>query len=460
MSFSKYTNLFFNYIFYYNHYLKICRLLENKAFSTKEGIEEYQFIRLKNIITYAYLNVPYYNKLFNQIGFTPDDFKSISDIKKIPYLTKQIIRENQDELISENIQKKYLKRVQTGGTTGMPTEFILDKRYSTLTEMVYLNHIWGRFGYRKRDKCIVLREDNIEGIIAGKKYWKRNLLTNWLVMSAFHLNADTFQLYYDKIMSYKPRFILAFASNAYLLARFIKDNNLKPIPSIKAVICGSEKLYEWQRRYMTDVFKARVFSYYGHSEKCILATESSDSESFEFYPQYGFVELINKEGDYCSTENERGEIVATGFNNFASPFIRYKTDDVGTYTTKEGSDNPHWFNIKRISGRTQDFLFDYDNIPKTYMHIDRPFWDIRDKLYAYQYVQNEPGKILLNIHAKTRLNESEIKIVRDVFHKTYFKFELEIQYVDNIQKSRSGKFRYLIQNIKIPENNSFQIQEL
>lgn len=449
MSMSRYTNLLLSFIIYYKHYREVKKLVERKEFNTKEKINEYQFEQLKKIITYSYTNVPYYKKLFDKIGFHPNDFKSISDLKKIPYLTKQIIRDNQDELISRSIPKKYIKKVRTGGTTGMPTEFLLDKRYSTLVEMVFLRHMWRRIGYQQHDRFVVLREDKVEKIVPGKKYWKKNILTNWLIMSSFHLNADTFQLFYDKILSYKPRFILAFSSNAYILAKYIKDNNLAKLPGLQAVICASENLYDWQRKYMEEVFQAKIFSYYGHSEKCVLASECSNSASFEFYPQYGFAELINKNDEYCSIEGERGEIIATGFNNYVSPFIRYKTDDIGTYTSKCGSDNPHWFNIKEIEGRTQDFLIDRDNVPKTYMHVDRPFWDIRDKVYAYQYIQDHPGKVLLNIHARTALDELEIEEVRNIFYKTYFKFELEIKQVDHIPRSRSGKFRYLIQNIKI-----------
>ena len=161
MSLSKYTKLLFSFLMYYKYYRKTKGLLERDDFSKKEKIGEFQFQQLRNLITYSYSNVPYYRKLFDQTSFHPDDFKSISDLKKIPYLTKQIIRENQHDLVSTSISKRYIKKVQTGGTTGMPVEFLLDNRYATLAEMVFLRHLWRRIGYRQRDKCIVLREDHV-----------------------------------------------------------------------------------------------------------------------------------------------------------------------------------------------------------------------------------------------------------------------------------------------------------
>jgi phenylacetate-CoA ligase len=267
-------------------------------------------------------------------------------------------------------------------------------------------------------------------------------------MSAFHLNADTFRVYYDKIVRYKPRFIVAFPSNAFLLAKLINENKLPVFPSLKAVICSSENMYDWQRDYMQDVFQVRVFSYYGHSEKAALAVECHDSTNYEFYPQYGFVELINENDEPCTHENERGEIVVTGFNNYAAPFIRYKTSDIGIYTKNHSKKHPNWLTIKRIEGRKQDFLIDKDNTPKTAIHIDRPFWNLRDIIYAYQYIQHKPGMVLLTIHAKQVLTEAQLAQIRNDFFSAYFKFELEIKQVDGIPRTKSGKFKYLVQHIK------------
>ncbi len=448
MNHSKYTHLTFNLISYFSYYRKTRKLLKSKNFHHNEYLRNFQFNKLKKIIEYAYKNVPYYTDLFNNIKFKPDDFQSLDDLKKIPFLTKDIIRNNYDKLVAKNFPKRHIKEVQTGGTTGLPLTFMLDKRYSTLNELVYLNHMWRRIGYKTRDKCVVLREDKIENVIEGKKYWQRNILTNWLIMSAIHLNADTYSIFYNKIQRFKPKFLIAFPSNIYLLAKFIKANNLSPIPSVKAVICSSENIYDWQRNFIEEIFNTKVFSYYGHSEKCILAAECSGSSNYEFYPQYGYVELINEKGDYCSKENEEGELIATGFNNFASPLIRYKTDDIGIYTSKCSEHNAKWFTIKKIVGRAQDFLIDKDKVPKSYIYIDRPFWDIRDKIFAYQYIQNKPGKVVLNIHSKEKLDKYLLEEIRKIFNKTYFKFDLEIKEVDHIPKTRSGKFKYLLQNIK------------
>ena len=326
--------------------------------------------------------------------------------------------------------------------------FSLDKRTSSLIETAYLENMWKRVGYNNYDRCVILRGDVVKPIITDKKYWKTSYITNWLIMSSIHLNADTFSLFYNKIVSFKPKFIIAYPFNAYLLAKFIEEHKLQPITSLKAIICSSENMYDWQRKYMEDIYKVKIFSYYGLSEKCIIATECLDSTNYEFYPQYGFTELINKKNNWCTEENERGEIIATGFNNYASPFIRYKTDDIGIFTKNQSIDNPNWFTIKKIEGRKQDYVVDKKGTSKTAIHLDRPFWKIRDMIYAYQYLQNTRGKIELNIHPKNKLTQEQIDTIRKIFIKNYLNIDIEINEVNNIYRTKTGKFRYLIQKIK------------
>jgi phenylacetate-CoA ligase len=449
MKLSKYLELFLNYALYNQQYRQIKKLLRKKNRISREEIEVYQFTKLKSIIQYAAENVPYYKDLFNRIDFHPEDFKSLQDIKKIPYLTKNIVREQQDRLISTSFNPKHIKIAQTGGTTGLPMSFYLDKRTASLIEMAYLEDIWARIGYKRYEKCILLREDTVPQIIQGKRYWKRYRFMNWLILSSFHFNADTFPLYYRKIASFKPAYIIAFPSNAYLLARFIKENNLPCFPSVKGIICSSENIYEWQREFMEQVFRARVLSYYGHSEKCVIAAECPGENQIEFYPFYGYAELINDKEEWCTAEDEPGEIVATGFDNFASPFIRYKTEDIGIYTTSPNKNHPHWFTLRRIEGRKQNYLVNIDGVPISAMHIDRPFWNIRNDIYAYQYIQDVPGKVLVNIHSCEKLTDSQIEEIRRQFLEIHIKVDIEIRQVDHIPITKSGKFMYLIQNIKI-----------
>ena len=85
-----------------------------------EEIEKNQIIKIRDLLVHSYKNVPYYNELFTKEKIDPQKFNALSDLKHIPYLTKELIMSNFDKLISTSTPSKYLKKIYSGGTTGMP----------------------------------------------------------------------------------------------------------------------------------------------------------------------------------------------------------------------------------------------------------------------------------------------------------------------------------------------------
>ncbi len=432
------------------YYIEESRIIKKTEFLSAEELNKFQVKRIKELLIYARKNVPYYRELFKKTGFNPEDFKNIEDIRKIPYLTKDIIRKSMNDLVSTNVAKRNLKYTITGGTTGrMPLDFYLDKRKSSTIELAYLRYFWNRVGYRLYDRCIVLRGEILDNIIEGKKYWRFNHVVNWLTMSSFNLNNNNYEIYLNKINKFRPRFIIAYPSVIYTIAKFYKSSNM-PVPgSLKAIICSSETLYDWQREFINSVFKVRTYSFYGLSEKCCIAGECENSAHYEFAPQYGFVELVNRKNQWCKEEDEEGEIVATGLNSHVFPFIRYRTEDVGIYTRQQSNNKRNWFTIKKVQGRIQEFFVDKFNSGITFTCSDEMFWKVFDKVSAYQYVQDKPGIVVLNIEVKESLTSDELSDIKKEFNSYFPNIELTLKIVDNIPKTRSGKFRYLIQNLPL-----------
>ena len=89
-----------NSIKYGKIYRKTYRFLQESQYWSKERIEQCQLKKLQELVKHAYETVPYYNKLFKKNRIKPNDIKDLENIQKIPYLTKEIIRENLDELVS------------------------------------------------------------------------------------------------------------------------------------------------------------------------------------------------------------------------------------------------------------------------------------------------------------------------------------------------------------------------
>ena len=103
--------------------VRIFKRLEKSQWQSKEQILITQQQRLSDFIYQAYNDVPYYRQLIRQLGFTPDDVKSVDDLAKLPFLDKKEIKDNFEELKSKNAG--VLKKFNTGGSSGTPLIFLL-----------------------------------------------------------------------------------------------------------------------------------------------------------------------------------------------------------------------------------------------------------------------------------------------------------------------------------------------
>jgi phenylacetate-CoA ligase len=120
-------------------YIKYKEMLSERITLDDSATQEYQFCRLKEILIYSSEYIPYYNALFKEVGFNPQNMKSIDDISIIPYLTKDIIRSNFDKLISIKKSQGGHYMATTGGSTSEPLKVLLDYD-SVFRENAFVNH--------------------------------------------------------------------------------------------------------------------------------------------------------------------------------------------------------------------------------------------------------------------------------------------------------------------------------
>lgn len=428
---------------YGNQFQDMYNFLEKSQWLDEEKQKEYQLEQLKKTIINAYENVPYYKELFDTHNIDAYQIKDFKDIKKIPYLTKEIIRENIDKLYNINYPKYKIEYKTTGGSTGLPMGLYQDKFYTRKVEQAFVSHMWSRVGYDidKKNKIAYLRGINI------KNEYEKN--GKHLVLNSFLLTEDNFKNYLKYLENFNPDFINGYPSSIYILANYIVKNRVEiRLPSLKAILLTSENIYDFQRITIEKAFGKRTYSFYGHTERACIGGECEESRSYHLQPEYGYTELINSNGEESQTEGELVEIVCTGFINPVMPFIRYRTQDIGVNTLEKCTCGRNYKLIKKIEGRAQDFIFDKKGNIRTFTCQDEPLWNVKEKIIAYQYKQSKYGVLKLNIQNKQKLGKDDLKSINDSFKSIFKGFDLEIQFVDKIEKSKSGKFRYLIQDIK------------
>jgi phenylacetate-CoA ligase len=259
--------------------------------------------------------------------------------------------------------------------------------------------------------------------------------------------------YINKIRKYKPDFIHAYPSSATILAGWMKENNIPPFAGLKAVLCGSENFYKWQRELLENVFQCRIYSWYGHSEQAVLAGECECSTMYHIQSEYGITELIGEGGKACLKEDESGEIVATGFNNYLFPFIRYKTKDIGKYSQRECRCGRHYSLIKDIEGRAQDYFVSRQGNLITFSGYYLTL-KVSENIKKFQYYQDRQGCVELRLVRKEGYSDNDTRKIRRELNAKYGNnLEFHIKFVDDITRSRSGKYKYLIQKLPVNLDN-------
>jgi len=421
--------------------------LEKSQWWSKQELKNYQSEKLRHLIKHAYDNTPYYRSIFKENHLTPNDIKSIKDLVKIPILTKEIVRNNFQEMVATNIDKNSLMRFSTSGTTGEPLVFFSEKRLEFFNFGPYMwrQYRWG--GQEFNDLKALLGSHIFKPNKNGKKeIGFCNPARNQLILSSYDINRKNAPLFAEVLNKYKPKVIGTFPASLEALIGFFKEYGIKRPVQPKAVFTNSEVLYPWQRKLISEYFGCEVFDVYCLEERVVIAAECEKHTKHHIFSEYGIVELV--EDGYPVSEDKAGEIVATSLNNYGMPFIRYNTKDVGYFVKENCPCGRGLPLLGLIGGRKRNFVVSKSGSVISITIVDIP--NATDNVQQFQFVQREQGRLELKIIRKKDFTQTDLgKIEKKVREKFSDDMEVEISFVDSITKTQTGKQPLLIQRLKI-----------
>lgn len=425
------------------YYCQWIKFLKSTEKWNLEKIKEYQFKNLKTIITYAYKNTSGYRKLFDQSGVCPKDLKTIDDIQKFPFVTKEEIRDNLEGFSTKLKSREY---ITTGGSTGIPFGFYRDP-VSFARELASKAYQYYRIGWKEGVRQMVFRGLPIETADHTQFFPEFNELR----CSSYYFIPEQMEIYRQKAWEYRPDFIKCYSSSGYLFAKYLKESG-KSFPKIKGVLCASENLYDFQKDLLSEVFKCRIFSHYGHYELAVMAGFCENEDTYHVLPYYGYAELINKNGELVTKPGETGEIIATSFIMKGTPFIRYRTRDFAVLKdfSCQSCGRPYqvW---DHIEGRLQEFIVTksgrYISMTAMNMHDN-----IFDKIRQFQYYQDKKGKLEFHFISKEKeeLSVRELQAIKcQLLKKLGSDVDLSFEKVSIIPLTSRGKLRFLLQKLEL-----------
>jgi phenylacetate-CoA ligase len=331
----------------------------------------------------------------------------------------------------------------TGGTTGTPIAFYLHKGVSRPKEQAFLESLWRRAGYHDEARLVVFRSRVTTQRADGEVAY-HDTTRDWLMLSSFHLTAERLPEYLAHVRRFRPEILHAYPSVALHLASLLEATGSTWPVELRCVLAGSERLTVPQRALLEDAFGCRVYHWYGHRERAVLAGQRGPGELLYFNPAYGFAEL--------GPPDEQGlcEVIGTSFHNLAMPLVRYRTGDyvVPVAPAADGQREPNRLAVSTVRGRGHEFLIGPAGrqVPLTPFNLnDTSFYG----LFAVQFFQEEPGRVELRYVPSSRYSDESLERVRAIVQrKLGDDFTLVLRQVSEIETTERGKSRWLVSTIK------------
>lgn len=416
--------------------------LEIRNLSGKTAIDDYLEKKLTDLFLHAYEHNRYFHRIFNQIDLIQDGKVYLSRFSDIPILTKDIIRRNQQELISNDYQTRKWFYNSSGGSTGEPIRLIQDdffSKWNAATNYYYYKDILGVEEPVVKKVLLWGSERDIFKGNMGLKAKILNRVSNTVFLNSFRMTEQDLERYINSINSFKPEIVRGYAGSLYELCHYAEKKKL-PLFSPKVVVSAAESLSDKMRETIQSNFGTKVYNFYGSREVSNLAGECKDGLMHPFM-FWNYQEVLD-ESNQPVKEGKEGRIVVTNLFNYSMPLIRYEIGDMAVLGPESCSCGNFLPTIERITGRVTDH-FALRNGTTIHGEYFTHLFYLKDWVEKFQVIQEDYGtiRILLIpasevIQADQEAIESKIKLVMGSEIKVIWEI------VDDIQKTPSGKYIY------------------
>lgn len=443
--------------------LKEYKHLEQTDWYTEEQLIDLQNKKLQRFILHCYTNVPYYTKLFNKLGLCPEDIKCRADLAKLPILTKQVIRDNYEDMISLDIAKRSAHKESSGGSTGMPLKFMTD-RATWGIKWSSTFRAWGWYGFQLGERIFTFGGNSLVKTKKEKKKISKKDIFDKFIMNnhkcdCSDMSAEALKRIYKELMNYRPAVIRGYPAAIYNLGKFIEVNDLRA-PHIRLVLTTGEMLLPQHRSTIQRVFHVPVYDGYGAGDGGIISHECYMHEGLHITEEQCVVEIADQEGN-LKEDGTPGFVITTDLDNYVFPFIRYQVGDIAIMKKQKCSCGRSSRLIDHIVGRTGKTLYNMSGQPFTSIVIDNMMFknmdyhrieheEIYQKIDQFQVRQNVKGDICILI--KPRNNNESISTfnyIIDNFSHHFSGNKIELKFVDSIPKMASGKDDYCISEFEM-----------
>ncbi len=312
-----------------------------------------QVERLRKTVEIA-MNSPFYGKIFKEKGITPESIKSLDDLKRFPFTTKEDLRNNYPFGLASVPKEKIVRLHSSSGTTGNPTVIVhtqedLNQWANQVARCMYM------VGLRDTD---VFQNTSGYGMFTGGlgfQYGAERLGAMTIPAAAGNSKRQV-----KFIMDFGTTVLHAIPSYATRLAEVFFEMGIDPKKDTKlTTLCiGAEPHSEEQRKRIEQLLGVKAYNCFGMSEMNGpgVAFECKEQNGLHIWEDYVIAEILDPETLEPVAEGEVGELVLTTINREAMPLFRYRTRDLTRFLPGECPCGRTHRRISRFQGRSDDMM--------------------------------------------------------------------------------------------------------
>lgn len=383
-------------------------------------------------------DVPYYKSIINQNRINIEAADIYTEMQKFPILKREEIIAKYDQIVNKEY-KGATHQIGSSGTTATSLVFPCPLERHIKLEAIWWRS-WMSLGIKFNSWMVwfggkvIIPIEQTHG-----PYYKVHLTMKRVMFSAFHLTAETIHEYHQSLKQMPIEWIHGHAHNIVLLATLITENKLEKLGHIKFITTGADSLFDWQRKLIQEAFpNAIIRQVYGLTEGVASICEDINGELKvdEDFAYTEFIPLDENNPELC-------RIVGTGFNNPAFPMIRYETGDLATVKIDENGVR----HILQIDGRTVDSI----KLPngRRISSTSMTNFEYTQQVKEVQFYQEDLYNIYVRIVKRPGYDEEEEKkVIASIRERLPQEVQIHLEYVDKIERTKNGKIRYIISNIK------------
>lgn len=402
---------------------------------------------LRGMIRFACEQVPYYRRIFRELKLEPGDIRTVRDLEKLPVLTKATIREHWEEFKPANLASLNYHDEVTGGTSGTPFPFRLSTHARFLGAALGYRG-WGYAGYQPGDSMVHLWGRIDPSTLKRTLY---QTVRNIKMLSVMEMDDRHMEEIVKILNASRPAFIRAIPSGIYFLACWMEKQG-KTVPPPRAILTTTEKLYPHMRKMVEEAFGCEIYDGYGLYDGGLSSFECPAHAGLHVDTERSILEVADSGGNQL--EKGCGRILATSLVNQALPFLRYETGDEGQISDETCACGRGSHLLKGVMGRSFDYAETPEGMYVAAGYFMMFFWDVWREVREYQVVQDRPETIVFNLVPEPDLSPQARQALeeklRDYVHRSSGRWDVEIRYVDTIDRTGTGKFRFLINRVPHP----------